>query len=252
MRGTWTVQRASLTVTANDATKVYGDANPAFTVRYDGFVLGEGPDVLGGTLELNTQVDIGSGIGKYVVTLDGLTAVNYNITMVTSTLMVNQVPLVVIPADASRFYGDANPAFTGTIVGIKNGDAITASYSTTATPASPVGTYDISASLSGASLGNYSVSSSPGRLTINQATLTVTADDHFKTYGDMINLTGTISGQKNGDEFTASYASDGAAATAIVGSGCYAINVVGVSGGKLYNYNVVESSGTLMVNQRRW
>src|SRR5262249_48349709 len=47
---TFAVTRATLTVTANDQTKIQGEANPAFTVRYSGFVLGEGPGVLGGTL----------------------------------------------------------------------------------------------------------------------------------------------------------------------------------------------------------
>ncbi|MHB9080194.1 MAG: MBG domain-containing protein, partial [Pirellulaceae bacterium] len=37
--GVLTVNPAPLTITANDAQKVDGDANPTFTVRYDGFVL---------------------------------------------------------------------------------------------------------------------------------------------------------------------------------------------------------------------
>ena len=40
-------------------------------------------------------------------------------------------------------YGQANPSFTGSIVGLKNSDGITASYATAATVSSPVGTYAI-------------------------------------------------------------------------------------------------------------
>jgi len=36
-------------------------------------------------------------------------------------------------------FGAPNPTFTGTIVGIKNGDNITATYSTLATTNSPTG-----------------------------------------------------------------------------------------------------------------
>jgi hypothetical protein len=48
------VNPAGLTVTANDATRYYGLANPAFSVRYSGFVFVEGPNVLGGTLSFRT------------------------------------------------------------------------------------------------------------------------------------------------------------------------------------------------------
>ena len=46
----FTVNPAPLTVTAADSSRVYGAANPEFTVRYDGFVRGEGPGVLQGRL----------------------------------------------------------------------------------------------------------------------------------------------------------------------------------------------------------
>ncbi|WP_344302967.1 MBG domain-containing protein, partial [Nocardioides bigeumensis] len=55
--GSLDITKAPLTVTADAAPgtetvdafrKVYGSPNPAFTVRYDGFVLGQGPGALGG------------------------------------------------------------------------------------------------------------------------------------------------------------------------------------------------------------
>src|SRR5260370_8492499 len=47
-----TINPAALTITANNATRIYGVANPTFSVSYSGFVLREGPTVLGGTLTL--------------------------------------------------------------------------------------------------------------------------------------------------------------------------------------------------------
>ena len=50
-----------------------------------------------------------------------------------------QAPLVVTAMHAGRFYGDPNPAFTGTITGLKSGDNITVVYTTVANSSSPVG-----------------------------------------------------------------------------------------------------------------
>ena len=68
---------------------------------------------------------------------------NYTVTSNNGTLTVTHAPLTVTAANATRAFGDPNPAFTGIITGIKNGDNITATYSTTATATSPVGTYPI-------------------------------------------------------------------------------------------------------------
>ena len=46
--GTLTVLPYALTVTADDKTKTYGQADPAFTVSYSGFVNGESESVLEG------------------------------------------------------------------------------------------------------------------------------------------------------------------------------------------------------------
>jgi hypothetical protein len=64
-----------------------------------------------------------------------------------------------------------NPIFTGSITGIQNADNITATYSTTATPSSPVGTYPIVPSLVDphSRLGNYVVTTNNGTLTVNWA-----------------------------------------------------------------------------------
>jgi autotransporter-associated beta strand protein len=83
-----TVNRAALTVTADDQTKITGEANPPFTVRYSGFVLGEGPGVLGGTLTFSTPATTSSPPGIYAITPGGLTASNYTLTFVSGTLSV--------------------------------------------------------------------------------------------------------------------------------------------------------------------
>ena len=64
--------RAPLSVTVDDSSKVYGDENPAFAVRFDGFVLGQGVGVLGGELEYATEATTSGAVGGYGVAASGL------------------------------------------------------------------------------------------------------------------------------------------------------------------------------------
>ena len=85
---TLTIDKAALTITADNQTRIQGEANPPFKVSYSGFVLGEGPGVLGGTLTFSTPATAGSAPGSYAVTPAGLTSGNYAITFVSGTLTV--------------------------------------------------------------------------------------------------------------------------------------------------------------------
>ena len=88
-------------------------------------------------------------------------------------------------SNQSRPYGAANPALTGSLVGVQNGDNITAVYSTAANTNSPVGTYAIIPTLvdPDSKLTNYTVTTNSATLTVNPAALTVTADPQSKLYG---------------------------------------------------------------------
>ena len=97
----FTIAAAPLTVTANDATKVYGSANPAFSVSYAGFVNSEDASVLGGSLTFTTTATAASPAGSYPVTPGGLTADNYAITFVNGTLTVTVAPTVALYAVGS-------------------------------------------------------------------------------------------------------------------------------------------------------
>ena len=52
------VGKAVLTVTANNASRAYGAANPTFTASYNGFVNGDTPAVLTGAPSLTTTASI--------------------------------------------------------------------------------------------------------------------------------------------------------------------------------------------------
>ena len=87
------VNPAPLTITADDATKILNAPNPAtFTATYSGFVLGEGPSALSGTLSCTTTAVTNSPVGGYPITCSGQTSINYAITYVAGTLHVIFAP----------------------------------------------------------------------------------------------------------------------------------------------------------------
>src|ERR1044071_2847262 len=204
------VTKAQLTVTADNQSRLYGDPNPTFTYTITGFVNGDTISVVSGTADCTSTATQASPVGTYPITcsVGTLSAQNYVFAFVAGTLTINPAPLTVNVDNASRAYGDPNPTFTGTITGLKNGDNVTATYSTTATQLSPVGTYPITAALVDPNnvLGNYTVTINNGTLTITPAALVITANNAARLYGDPNPaFTGTIAGIKNGDNITAIY-----------------------------------------------
>jgi hypothetical protein len=166
--GTLTVNPAKLTVTADNQGRMYGEANPTLTASIAGFVNGEDTNVLGGALMLSSPAETNSPVGSYPIITSGLASTNYSITFSNGTLSVTTASLTVVADNASRPYGAVNPQFSGTMTGLRNGDDIAASYATTATQDSPMGTYPITPTLSDPSsnLPNYSVSLVDGTLTV--------------------------------------------------------------------------------------
>lgn len=157
-------------------------------------------------------------------------------------------PLVVTAINAGRFYGDPNPAFTGTITGLNSGDNITVVYTTVANSSSPVGDYTIVPTLVDPDnkLSNYNVTINNGTLTVTPAPLSIVADDVTRAAGQPNpTFTGTITGLKNGDDITATHDSP-----ATVGSeaGTYPIvPTLKDASGNIGNYVVSISNGKLTI-----
>ena len=85
-------------------------------------------------------------------------------------LHVDQRQLAIQANPAFRDYGVPNPAFSGTISNALPGDNITATYSTTATQLSPIGTYPITpAPVPNPALANYNVNIIPSTLTVGMS-----------------------------------------------------------------------------------
>ncbi|HXV12057.1 MAG TPA: autotransporter-associated beta strand repeat-containing protein [Burkholderiales bacterium] len=83
-----TITPAPLSITADDASRAQGAANPPFTATYSGFRGGETPAVLTGMLNFNTPAVVSSPTGMYPITPFGQSSLNYAITYVDGALTV--------------------------------------------------------------------------------------------------------------------------------------------------------------------
>ena len=83
---TLVINKAALTVTADNKTKIYGTTNPPLTASYNGFVGGENASVLSSPVVLSTTATTTSGAGTYPITASGAAAANYTIQYVNGTL----------------------------------------------------------------------------------------------------------------------------------------------------------------------
>ena len=87
---TLTVSPVPLTITANDANIAYGQALPALSVRYSGWVNGETSAVLSVAPTVSTTATATSPAGSYPITASGAASSNYSITYVAGTLTIGQ------------------------------------------------------------------------------------------------------------------------------------------------------------------
>ncbi len=188
-----TVQKANATVTANNKTKTYGDANPVLDATVSGTVNG---DVLDYTLA--TTAGQFSNVGDYGIAVTLGVNNNYSIAPTDGTLSIGQKAATVAANNKAKTYGDANPVLDATVSGTVNGDVLDYTLATTAGQFSNVGDYGIAVTL-GVN-NNYSITSTDGTLSIGQKAATVTANNKAKTYGDANPvLDATVSGTVNGD-----------------------------------------------------
>ncbi|MBB3062777.1 GLUG motif-containing protein [Microbulbifer rhizosphaerae] len=194
--GNLTIDKAALTVTANDAGKTYdGQAfNGGNGVTYAGFVANEDESVLGGSLSFGGTAQNAVNAGSYTLIAAGLSSDNYVIDYANGTLTVNQATIANITgitAEHKTYDGttDATLDASGAgFTGIVSGDTLTVATATGAFADKNAGsgkTVNISGlTLGGDDAGNYRLDSD---------TATTTADIDKAT---IANITGITAGDK--------------------------------------------------------
>ncbi len=171
--GTLSVAQAPLTLTANNASKIYGAAVPTLAFSASGFVNRDTTASLTTQPTLNTTATAASPVGAYAINISGAVDANYSITYAQGTLTVTPAPLTITANNAAKNLNAPNPVFMWTPSGFVNGDTTSVlttnpTCNTTASANSPVGSYPITCS--GASAANYNFSYVSGTLRIQYAT----------------------------------------------------------------------------------
>ena len=206
---TVTVTPAPLTITADGVSRVYGASDPSLGVSYTGFVNGETPSVLGGTLSVeDSDAAPTTSVGTYegAITASGETSTNYNITYVGGNLTVTPAPLAITADDVSRVYGASDPSLGVSYTGFVNGEtpsvlggSLSVEDSDAASTTS-VGTYEGAITASGETSTNYTITYIGGKLTVTPAPLAITADGVSRVYGASdpslgVSYTGFVNGE---------------------------------------------------------
>jgi uncharacterized protein involved in high-affinity Fe2+ transport len=248
--GTLTVTPAGLTITANNQSKAYAATVPTLTLSYSGFVNGDTAASLTTPPTVTTTATASSAVGTYPITVSGAVDANYTISYSAGTLTVTPVSLTITADNQSKAYGAAVSALTASYSGFVNGDTAASlttppTVTTTATASSAVGTYPITAS--GAVDANYTISYSPGTLTVTPAGLTITANNQSKAYGAVLPaLTASYSGFVNGDT-AASLTTPPTVTTTATANSAVGTYPITASGAVDANYTITYSPGTLTI-----
>ena len=227
--GTFTITKKAATVTAVDATKVYGDADPELTATVTGLI---GEDTLNYTLARAE----GENVGEYEITVTLGENPNYDVTATNGTFTITKKAATVTAVDATKVYGDTDPELTATVTGLVGNDTL--NYTLTRTEGENVGEYEITVTLG--ENPNYDVTASNGTFTITKKAVSINVADKSKVYGtnDPV-LTATVSGLVNDD--TLAYTLVRAEGENV---GVYAITAVL---GQNPNYDVTVNEGKLTI-----
>jgi len=202
----FTVNPAALTVTANNASRAYGAANPAFTYAIMGFVNSETSAVVSGTATETTTATSTSGAGAYPITFstEGLVAANYTFNYVSGSLTVSGgvAQTITFNAIPDVTYGAGPITLTATASsGLPVTYAVTGAVTVSGSALTIIGAGPVTVTAAQVGNGNYAAATPVLRsFTVAPALLTVTANSASRAFGvGNPSFTDTITGLVNGD-----------------------------------------------------
>ena len=187
----YTINKAELTIKANDNTIVYGDTASDKGVTYSGFLNGEDESVLGGELTYTFSYTPGMDKGLYIITPEGKTSGNYEIKTVPGTLTVEPREVTLTWHDyENRTYGDGKRVYA-TAGNLLKADAGKVVVELSGNAANASGTFTaIAERLTGDKAGNYKLPENATKeYTIGLAEQKLTfakTGDQSLTYGDTL------------------------------------------------------------------
>ena len=252
--GTLTITKAPLTVIADDAQRIYGDANPQLTCRYDGFKNGETKAVLTTQPTVTTSAVAKSDVGTYEITVSGGQAKNYDfVSYQGAELTIKPAPLTLKVKDCTRLYYEDNPEYNYTLSGLKNNEDYSVlttqpSFACEATKESNAGTYTITPN--GADSKNYDITYQSGKLTVGKRKLTAKIKDVTRVYNEENpTFEVTYKGFVNSEDENVIAKMPTVACEAHKTSDVGVYNIGFTSEGEAANYSFVYESGVLTIEK---
>ncbi|MFM9125878.1 MAG: MBG domain-containing protein, partial [Actinomycetota bacterium] len=260
--GTVTIAKRTITVTPPSPTVTYGDARPATTPTYTGFVNSQDTRVFDTLATCTTPytvlTSVAASVADRTISCTGAAALNYAFSYQSGTITVQKKQLTVTATSHTVTYGDPRPtvtplSYTGwvndqdettvAITGLTCGAATyTIASSATTTPAT---------TCSGATATDYSFAYVNGAITILAKALTITASSPSVTYGDPVpSVTPAYSGLANAE--TASDLTTPARCTTAytVSSGAGTTPATSCSGATSPNYTIGYGAGAVTIARR--
>ncbi|MCR4836560.1 MAG: leucine-rich repeat protein [Bacteroidaceae bacterium] len=250
--GTLTVNKAPLTMTANDKTMTYGSNVPTLDAKYDGLKNNETQPAWNSKPEFSTTATSASKVGKYPITIGNADAKNYQLTVNSGTMTIEKAELTVRADSKSKVYGDENPEFTLTYNGLKNNESVPEweklpTIETTASAKSPVGTYPIS--VKDAVAKNYNITAVDGKLKVNKAQLQIKPNNATRKYGaDNPKFTLSYLGLKN-NENVPEWTIEPVITTNATKSSSVGDYAIQVASAEARNYTLEKKTGTLTITK---
>ena len=238
----FTIAKKAVTVTANDASKTYGDSDPALTYTHTELV---GSDAL----DITVSRASGENANTYIITASQEDSANpnYEITFKTGTFTIHKAPLTITAEDKTATYGDAVPTYTVKYDGFVNGDdqdelGGALAFYQTYNRFDDVGEYEIMPH--GLTSDNYVIFYNFGKLTVSPKAITVTIENVSSPYGEALTeLKATDNGIVNNDKDVYSLATT---ATGTSNVGKYAITGTALDS----NYDVTFVNGEYEITKR--
>lgn len=251
----FSIAPAELNITADNVSKTYGEADPAFTYTVSGLMQNESPDaVLGGTLVRSPGEDAKDYeiFGGSLAIKEGVT--NYRIrTFTRGKLTIEKKALTVTAADQAIVYGTALDETKVAADALVSGDTLA---SATLTPSTTDVVADgtitpkdaVIKNASGTNVaGNYNITYVPGKLSITAKEVTPTIElspNRFAYTGQALKPTVKVMDGTTvipASEYTLSYANN-------VNVGTASVSVADVDGG---NYIIKAASAPFSIIQKQ-
>ncbi|MFN6945771.1 MAG: MBG domain-containing protein [Cytophagaceae bacterium] len=249
------IEKAPLTIKADDKEIIYGETNPEFTYHAEGLMYDDNESVLSGEVVF-TAPEEGAGAGVYdiLVSEGTLHANNYTLAFEEGVLTVHKALLKIIADDKESTYGDAVPVFTYQFEGFVYNDTeadVSGEAETGVNGGRDAGIYAIAVSEGTLSSNNYHFEFESGSYVIHKALLSVTADDKQRLTGESNPVfTWSASGFKFDDDNDVIYGEPEIVCDAdnLSPAGNYPI-FISVGSMDANNYDFSFANGTLRVDQ---